>query len=78
VQDQGACAAGDAGGHLDQPGAHGGGFGGGERAAGQDRGGALEVVRDRRANQPGVVGLEAPRGQVCQRAVLDIGDLRFK
>ena len=42
--------------------------------AGQDAGRAQQVVGDRRAQDPGGIGAEATRGQVCQRSVDQIGE----
>jgi hypothetical protein len=74
VQHEPARGAGDPGGDVDQAGAQGGCAGPGVQCAGQRAGGAGEVVRDRGADQPGVVRAEVSRGQVRERGVLQVGD----
>ena len=56
-------------GDVDDPGTDRGGAGDGVAGSGQVSGGAVEVVRDGGAGQPGVVGGESARGQVRQRPV---------
>src|SRR5689334_17225933 len=69
-----AGVAGDAAGQVDQVSAQGCRAGGGVAASGQGRGGAGEVVGDRDAGQPGVVGVEPARGQVGQGPVDEFGE----
>ena len=59
---------------VDQLVAQGRGAGTGMPAAGQDAGGAGEVVGDRGADQPGGVRGERAGGQVREWAVLQLGD----
>ena len=51
--------------------------GSGVAVAGQDAGGAQQVVGDRRAQHPGGVGAEASRGDVGQGSVDQIGEDGF-
>jgi hypothetical protein len=55
-------------------GAEGAGGRAGVPARGEGTGGAGEVERDRRQDEPGGVGREPARRQVRQRPVLEVGD----
>ena len=57
--------------------AQGGAAGDGVAAAGEDAGGAQQVVGDRRAQHPGRVGAEAAGGHVRQGAVDQVGEDGF-
>ena len=74
VQGEGASVTGDSPGDVDQASADGGGPGDGQAAPGQGRGSPGQVVRDRDAGQPSVVGVEPARGQMGQRAVDEFGE----
>ena len=43
-------------------------------AAGEDACRAQQVVGDRGAQDPGVIGAESPRGDVCERSVDEVGE----
>jgi hypothetical protein len=62
VQDGSSLRAGQANGDVDDLAAHGGAARDGVLFTGQYRGGARQVVDDRRARYPGGVGAEAPEG----------------
>ena len=70
-----ALRAGQAGGHVDDPAAQRGAACAGVLAAGEDAGGAQQVVGDRRAQDPGGVGAEQPR-RYLQPVVACCVDLR--
>lgn len=63
MQDGFAGRGGEAGGHVDQVAAQGGATGHGVATAGEGAGGAQQVMRNRRAVQPGAVGGEQPLGE---------------
>ena len=77
VQDGFALRTCQAGGDVDDLSPQGGAPGGGVGAAGQDPGGTQQVVGDRRAQDPGTVGAEMPRGHVGQWSVDEVGEHGF-
>jgi hypothetical protein len=72
--DVAVAVPGGAGGEVDQVAAVGGAAGLAMGPAGQGRGGAQQVVGDGGAGEPGGVGGELARGQVCQGAVVAVGE----
>src|SRR6185437_9999391 len=75
--DRFALGSGQPGGDVDQVTAQGGAAGAAVAGAGQGRGRAQQIVRDGRADGPGRVGAEAPRRDVGQRSVDEIGEGGF-
>ena len=77
MQDRSALRAGQSGGDVDDPAAQRRPRARRVLVAGEDAGGAQQVVGDRRAQDPGGVGAEAARGQVGQRSVDQVGEHGF-
>ena len=77
MQDRSALRAGQAGRDVDDLAAQRRSACSGVLVAGEDAGGAQQVVGDRRAQDPGGVGAEAARGHVGQRSVDQVGEHGF-
>ncbi|MGY4646335.1 hypothetical protein ACVWWN_000131 [Mycobacterium sp. URHB0021] len=77
VQDRSALGSGQPGRDIDDFAAQRRAAGYRVRTPGQDPSSAQQIVSDRRAQHPGGVGAEAPRGHVRQGAVDQIGEDGF-